>query len=80
MSGFFVKGILSGMDCKQYRADDGTFKNRYIYLVVCGVEAYRITSDQDFAGSLAMGDEVTFRVKCRGFNNAVYYTGGELVI
>lgn len=80
MNGFFVKGFLSGMDRKVYRQDDGTLKDRYIYLVVCGVDAYRVTSDQDYTDSVTLGQEVTFMIRCRAFNNSVYYTGGELVL
>lgn len=68
--GQFLRGIYVGSDV--YERND---KKNYVYLIAIGSDAYRVTSDKDFSGSLAFGDLVCFRIRTRAFNNQVYYNG-----
>ena len=74
MDGIFISGILA----KGFRKDrefDGKVTVSYVYMVVVDDLVIRITSDNDFTGQISMGDEVTFKVRVRAYNNTCYFHG-----
>lgn len=69
--GVFIRGILVGSEVSRFQTKDG--KDQYDYLIVCGITPYRVTSLHNYPD--LQGTNVTFCVRPRGYNNAVYYNG-----
>lgn len=78
--GIVLTGIFISSETKVRRYDnyDNGDKVSYIYLVVIGSDAFKVSSDYDYRSTISFGDRVSFKVRCRAFNNSVYYNG-ELI-
>lgn len=74
MNGIFVSGILGSATRKERNFDGKNIVN-FVYLVLVDDVAIRITSDYDYRERIKFGDEVTFKVTIRSYNNIVYYHG-----
>lgn len=72
--GIILTGIYISSEQKVRRANDGD-KISFIYLVAIGSDAIKVSSDSDYRPIVSFGDRVSFKVRCRAYNNAVYYNG-----
>lgn len=77
--GVKVTGCLAGMEQKTGEYD-GIKKVTYRYLLVAGMDSFLISSDEDYAGSVALQDIVTFKVSPRVFGSKLFYSHGRLVV
>ena len=75
--GIILTGIYISSEQKIRRSNEGD-KISFIYLVAIGSDAVKVSSDCDYRAALSFGDRVSFKVRCRAYNNAVYYNG-ELI-
>ena len=75
--GIVLTGIFISSETKVRRYDNGD-KVSYIYLVAIGSDAFKVSSDYDYRSTISFGDRVSFKVRCRAFNNSIYYNG-ELI-
>ena len=75
--GIVLTGIFISSETK-VRRNDNVDKVSYIYLVVIGSDAFKVSSDYDYRSTISFGDRVSFKVRCRAFNNSIYYNG-ELI-
>lgn len=73
--GFMITGVLGGAKGVKKRTYDGKEVNRYSYLVIVGMDSYKITSDYDYSNQLMFGDQVTFSVKPSVYENNLYFRG-----
>ena len=75
-NGIIITGIFCGSKgIKKRNFETNVETNKYQYVLVDGVDTYRITSDYDYSGSLAFGDQVSFKVSVNAFNGNIYYKG-----
>ena len=77
--GVKVTGYLVGMEEKTGEYD-GIKKVTYRYLLVAGMDSFLISSDENYAGSVAIQDIVTFKVSPRIFGQKIFYSRGKLVV
>lgn len=73
--GFILTGILGGAKGVKKRLNDGKEINRYTYLIIVGIDTYKVSSDFDYSSDLMFGDQVSFKVKPSVFNNLLYLRG-----
>lgn len=76
-SGIFIRGVFVGSD-EVVRNYDQRERINYVNLIIIGVDAYKVTSAEDYRDRLAFGDIVTFSLRVRAYNSQVYLNG-ELV-
>ena len=77
--GVKVTGYLVGMEQKTGEYD-GVKKVTFRYLIVAGMDSFLISSDEDYAGSVALQDIVTFKVTPRVFGSKIFYSHGRLMV
>lgn len=73
--GFILTGVLGGARGTKKRLENGTEVNRYTYLVIVGIDTYKVSSDIDYSNDLMFGDQVSFNVRPSVFNNVLYLRG-----